>query len=352
MAKKGVLLVLIIFSVCCIQLPGEQSKCDTIRGDYISEIDPAGMKRYADEITKSCNDNECRASEIYWWITENIEYIPDPGDEEQIQSPEETLRRRGGDCEDISILMTSLLISMGIDANPIFVEEHTLLLVCGLEPDGIRREIAKYIISKYWDKVKGNLEFSEEGGTLELEYRDGWKLKKNGVAYLEPEKYLKELQVSCDSIEIDYEIHSDNEVNSLLIDNELEFQNYKDGEEYRSVEGCEEKNFIHAKGSCSIQRGRFIVENKGDNEANVNLNLDITCRMKSREIHYFMTYLFSRNNINMQFYEYEGNACLFFEASLEGEGFSYPGYFTGHDIFQEENYIINLPEGTCERFSM
>jgi len=318
--------------------------------NYISKIDPTGMKRYADEIIKSCNTKECKASKIYWWVTENIEYIPDPGDEEQIQSPEETLKRGGGDCEDISILMTSLLTSAGIDTNPIFVENHTLLMVCGLDPERIRREIAKYIIANYWSEVKGNLGFRGGEGTLRLEYEDEWQVKKNGIAHIEPEKYLKELQVSCNKIDIDYEIKSDNRVSLLFIDNELEFQNYIHGREYKPV--CEEKNFIHTTGSCSVGRGRFIVENGGNNEARVDLNLDIKCRMTSREIHQFMTYLFSRNDINMQFYDYGGDACLFFEASLRGEGFSYPGYFTGQEIFQEENYIINLWEKSCERFSM
>ena len=346
---RGSFLLLLVLCIGCLGLP-EQSTCDIIRDDYISKIDAVGMMTRAGSITESCPDVECKASEIYWWVIDNVEYIPDTEGEDQIQAPGETLARRGGDCEDISILMASLLAAEGIDANPVFSENHTLLLVCGLETERIRREIAKRIIGEYWESVDGRLEFDKSGGILELEYSNSWDLKRNGIAYVEPQEYLEELQLSCDGIEIDYEIKSNKEVNSRFIDNELEYQNYLNSKEYKS--SCKEENFLIATGSCPITRGRFIVENRGSNDADIDINLDISCMMGGEKIHQFLTYLFSRNDIDMKFYEYAGETCLFFEASLRGEGFAYPGYFTGHEIFQEENYIIDLPSGECERFSM
>ena len=56
----------------------------------------------------------------YQFIAESIRYIPDPksvrerGD--SVQYPDETLNNKSGDCEDIAILMISLLKSVGIDA--------------------------------------------------------------------------------------------------------------------------------------------------------------------------------------------------------------------------------------------
>ena len=346
---RGSFLLLLVLCIGCLGLP-EQSTCDIIRDDYISKIDAVGMMTRAGSITESCPDVECKASEIYWWVIDNVEYIPDTEGEDQIQAPGETLARRGGDCEDISILMASLLAAEGIDANPVFSENHTLLLVCGLETERIRREIAKRIIGEYWESVDGRLEFDKSGGILELEYSNSWDLKRNGIAYVEPQEYLEELQLSCDGIEIDYEIKSNKEVNSRFIDNELEYQNYLNSKEYKS--SCNEEDFLIATGSCPITRGRFIVENRDNDNARVDVKLDISCRMDMVESRRFITTLLFRNGIEILLYEYDGKECLFFEGSLRGDGFSYPGYFAGQEIFQEENYVIDFPSGECDRFSM
>lgn len=47
-------------------------------------------------------------TDTYWWIIRNIEQVPDVG-ENRWQSPEETLKLKTGDCEDLCILMMFLV---------------------------------------------------------------------------------------------------------------------------------------------------------------------------------------------------------------------------------------------------
>ena len=53
------------------------------------------------------------AQKIYDWVKHNIRYKRDDYGKEQIRTPERTLSDRAGDCEDLSILIASLLKALG-----------------------------------------------------------------------------------------------------------------------------------------------------------------------------------------------------------------------------------------------
>lgn len=61
------------------------------------------------------------ADDIAFWFQQqfklgNLRYLPDPAIRDIWCSPAETLRRKGGDCEDLSFLACSLFIAAGIPA--------------------------------------------------------------------------------------------------------------------------------------------------------------------------------------------------------------------------------------------
>jgi len=53
---------------------------------------------------------------VWEWVRSQIQYVLDPAGVEMIQSPDVTLRRGYGDCDDLSILAASLLSAVGVDA--------------------------------------------------------------------------------------------------------------------------------------------------------------------------------------------------------------------------------------------
>lgn len=57
--------------------------------------------------------------QILTWVRENITYTRDVGD--NWQTPNETLVRKAGDCEDFCILMRALLINAGFDSSKIWM---------------------------------------------------------------------------------------------------------------------------------------------------------------------------------------------------------------------------------------
>jgi len=47
------------------------------------------------------------------WVVQNVEYQRDPPDVELVQSPRVTMARRAGDCDDLSVLIASMLATLG-----------------------------------------------------------------------------------------------------------------------------------------------------------------------------------------------------------------------------------------------
>lgn len=50
---------------------------------------------------------------VFYWVQHNIHFIFDTTDMEVLQTPQETLRTMIGDCDDISLLLATLLESIG-----------------------------------------------------------------------------------------------------------------------------------------------------------------------------------------------------------------------------------------------
>lgn len=53
------------------------------------------------------------AAELHSWVQRNIRYVKDVRGVETIQTPIQTLRLRAGDCDDMAIILASLLEAIG-----------------------------------------------------------------------------------------------------------------------------------------------------------------------------------------------------------------------------------------------
>lgn len=69
----------------------------------------------AQQLVQACpvNDRRCEASTLQAWVRDSIRYLPDVRDVETIQFPEQTLQLRSGDCDDMALLLSAMLESIG-----------------------------------------------------------------------------------------------------------------------------------------------------------------------------------------------------------------------------------------------
>lgn len=93
--------------------------------DFITPLDPSVQAVAADIVQKLKEEDSPanRLREAYNYVTLNMQYMKDMtqwGYEEVWAMPDETLRRRMGDCEDLSFLLCSLLRALGVPARVVF----------------------------------------------------------------------------------------------------------------------------------------------------------------------------------------------------------------------------------------
>jgi len=96
-----------------------------------------GIQQFASEATQgiatytSDAAKDAAARRIFQELSAyGISYITDPNGEDNLdytQLPEETLKRRGGDCDDLAILYASLLEAVGIETRLILYSDHLAL---------------------------------------------------------------------------------------------------------------------------------------------------------------------------------------------------------------------------------
>jgi len=69
-------------------------------------------------------DFDAIAGAVYTWMNAHIQYVRDPVNVEWLQSPDVTLQKGYGDCDDHSILAASLLESIGVPSRFVIVKAN------------------------------------------------------------------------------------------------------------------------------------------------------------------------------------------------------------------------------------
>jgi len=85
------------------------------------------------KIAGNCPDTECKAARVYAFVQRDVRYLSDPAGFELIQKPEETLALMAGDCEDLAILVSSLLWNIGVETQLVATDSHMYSRVCGID---------------------------------------------------------------------------------------------------------------------------------------------------------------------------------------------------------------------------
>lgn len=82
------------------------------------------IRELAQDIIADCasRDWACEVKMIQEWVKKNIKFVADVAEVETLQTPDLTLRQNLGDCDDQSILVASLLQSIGHPARFIAVD--------------------------------------------------------------------------------------------------------------------------------------------------------------------------------------------------------------------------------------
>ncbi len=101
---------------------------------YLNKVEKYSpdLRRLATGLVQSCEGKyrlECSVEKIFNYVQSDVKYVGDPIGLELVQSPIETMMN-GGDCEDLSILLSSLLSNIAIKSALVKVPNHMYVMAC------------------------------------------------------------------------------------------------------------------------------------------------------------------------------------------------------------------------------
>lgn len=130
------------------------------RSDYYQLLDVSPeIKMAADRIaTESCPSNRvCYAKAIFYFTRDNFQYVNDPAAFEYVKTARQSLMSKGGDCDDASVLMATMLKAVGIRSRFVFIQGH--VYVQAMLPDALK----KYKTEGDWVSLDGTCGYCEFG---------------------------------------------------------------------------------------------------------------------------------------------------------------------------------------------
>lgn len=119
------------------------------------------IKQIADKIVSlSCQQPHrvCSAKAIFYFVQDNLDYVNDPLAFEYYKTPQESFISQNGDCDDASIVLASLLQSIGFQTRFVQVPKHIYLQA------KITEVVSSYKTEQDWvnlDPTCKNCEFGE-----------------------------------------------------------------------------------------------------------------------------------------------------------------------------------------------
>ncbi len=101
--------------------------------NYLNQVDyrDPQLNIFATRLVRGCEDDTlCKTKAVLNYVSNKINYVSDPLDGvEHAKDPITTLISTGGDCEDQTLLLCSLLESVGVRTFIAFTDDHVFALV-------------------------------------------------------------------------------------------------------------------------------------------------------------------------------------------------------------------------------
>ena len=212
------------------------------------------LRKIAIEKTKICGEQniECQIIALYEYVLTDFSYYSDPIGSELIQTPQETMELEGGDCEDLSVLLSSLLSNIGIETSLGFTDDHVFVLAYGANHEIMN----EYIYSQYISET----EFANINESFSLN-------PSNGTYFGGDSTYNSAI---CDYW---FSIDSSQPLEVFFVDDEINFNQFINNEDYSMIQSCYHDATYSIIDSCSVKNtGGIVIFNPNNQEAEINFN--------------------------------------------------------------------------------
>jgi hypothetical protein len=284
------------------------------------DFDDTQLQTYATTILTGCDasNTACFVNALYRDILMNYTCLTTPMDNTSLQTPQQTIESKQGTCEDLSILLCSLLSNAGLTSYLVFTDTHVYAMVCGVNADDLWMVSEQSVIQQ-----------TEEifGEPLVQSFYQPYNLPANGILYAGGEEG-KTFSGIIDSMTIEYNIQSDQQLTLFVVPTWDEYMIFQNGD-FENFTPSDQWNFTSTSGTIPemLTYGGILLYNPGTLLATVTVDLTFSFQPS-----FYNTY----NKDALTIYRIWGNDAALLDPTLGEFGFAgYDAAITG------EKTVIN-----------
>jgi len=280
---------------------------------YIEKLvlDDSQLQTYANTIINGLDSSkrECQVNALYRDVLKNYTCTAAPMDNGTLQTPQETIQKKEGACEDLSILLCSLLSNIGIPSYLVFTDSHVYAMASDVNTDSL------------WECAEQSLILQVEerfGEPISQPFIQTYTLQSLNMLYAGGDEG-KTFAGVIDFMTIDYRIESNLPLHMFVVPTQTEFFSLRDGDiaNFTHIVQWEETNLTNKIGTIPqlFTFGGIILFNEGASAATVSFDF-----LFSFQPSFYDTY----NKNKLTTYDIVGKDSVILDPTLGDYGF--PGY--------------------------
>jgi len=259
---------------------------------YLDAIVPASdaLRALAYGKVKDCpaGDRTCVLTELYRFVQQEIGYLADPVAREHIQSPQATLDIGAGDCEDLSILLASLLDNVGIPNYLVFTEDHAYTMACEVDP----RTIVPTLEQRYAIQQP--------------------PVQREETRWIQPRSLSVTTLNTTLPTQVDIELHTNGPLDWMVVPSQQDVEAIQQHRAYRTYPSCSREQMTSFRSTCAIPVGAPLV---AYNRQETPIELALTVRYQLPPLPPTLP--------PIKTYAVNGAQCVPLDPSIKGQ--AYPG---------------------------
>jgi hypothetical protein len=282
------------------------------------------LQTYANTIISSCDpsDRECQVNALYRDVLKNYTCTLVPLDNGTLQTPQETIQQKEGTCEDLSILLCSLLSNVGIPSYLVFTDDHVYAMASDVNTDALwdvaEQSLIRQVEETFREPVSQPVQITQTLGPLNISYIGGLENQTFTFAGI------------IDYMTIDYTIVADRPLDLFVVASQSDFFALRDGDlaNFIPIEEWIQETTTSGTSTQLDTYGGFILFNNNETQV-ATVNVDLLFRFQPS---FYATY----NKNMLTAYEIGGKVGVLLDPTLGEYGF--PGY---DDEIVGEKTVIN-----------
>jgi hypothetical protein len=274
-------------------------------------LDDSDLQAYVNTIINGLDSSvrECQVNALYRDVLKNYTCVSAPLDNSTLQTPQETIQNKEGTCEDLSLLLCSLLSNSGISSYLVFTDSHVYAMASDVNTDVLWACAEQSLIRQVEEAF---------GEPISQPFIQTYTLPSLNMLYAGGDEG-KTFAGVIDYMTIDYSIESDQPLHMFVVPTQTEFFALRDGDlaNFTHVAQWEETNLTSKTGTIPqlFTFGGIILFNEGASAATVSFDF-----LFSFQPSFYNTY----NENRLTAYEIVGKDSVILDPTLGDYGF--PGY--------------------------